>query len=94
MFICFTFFPIVLAPLYFISFQIVAGFIIQNLFILIIIQAFEYSEDGDSSEKLQESLENFKVNWRLEADPEQPYKLNERKLILFLKSLNKPLGIY
>lgn len=84
---------IVFAPLYFISFQIIAGFIVQNLFILIIIQALEYSEQEEELEKIQDLIENFRVTWRLFENNEKPYKLGVKNLLPFLKRLPQPLGL-
>lgn len=83
---------LVVAVFYFISFQIIAGFIVQNLFILIILQAFDFSEEGETLEKIQELIESFKIQWRLMANKQCHYKLEEKNIIAFIKKLPQPLG--
>lgn len=64
----------------------------QNLFILIILQAFDYSEEGETLEKIQEFIESFKIQWRLLANKQCHYKLEEKNIIIFMKKLPQPLG--
>ena len=78
--------------MYFISFQILVGFIVQNLFILVIIQSLEYAGDDDFNEKLMENIEDFKMNWLLLSNKNCHYKLNEKSLLSFFKKLKKPFG--
>ena len=83
-----------MAPLYFISFQVIAGFIVQSLFILVILQTLEKANEQNSLNQFKELSKKFKETWIHYATFENPDRVKSEKLIDFFKHLSHPIGLY
>eukprot|EP00659_Diplonema_papillatum_P022930 gene22930-35140_t len=80
------------APLYYISFLLMAGFVLTNLFVAIILDNFATTMEIEKSELRLHDLHKFIEIW---ADFDPAAKLTIRTLVLpkFLERLGPPLGI-
>ena len=80
------------APLYFISLQIIQGFIIQSLFILIILKVLD--EEENPAESFKKLLKEFRRSWNHYTIYTQHKKIHSKDLLDFFKGLGKELGNY
>lgn len=81
------------APFYFISLQIVQAFIIQSLFILVILQSLDDNEENPEI-SFKKLLKDFRYNWNEYTYKTFHKKINSQDLIPFFKDLHKDLGKY
>ena len=82
-----------MAPVYFISLQILQNFIVQSLFILVILQSLENDEE-DPTQSFKKMLKDFRKHWHNFTKDTTNKKIHSKNLISFFKSLPKPLGSY
>jgi len=73
---------------------VIAGFIVQSLFILVILQALEKANEQNSWNMFKKLTKKFKETWGAFALEGDPYKMQSDNLLLFFKQLNEPLGKY
>ena len=76
--------------LYFYSFTIIVSFIILNMFVAVVLQAFEASNEGEILEP--KDLEHFVQTWSL-FDPNATWFINAAEMQSFLSRLKPPLGM-
>ena len=78
------------APLYFISLQIFQGFVIQSLFILVILKILD--EEENPSESFKRLLKEFRFSWNHYNKHTENKKIHSKDLISFFRSLKNELG--
>lgn len=76
------------------SFQVIAGFIVQSLFILVILQTLEKSNEESSWIIFKELSKNFKNIWSMYAMSGDDNRIQANDLIHFFRLLSDPLGNY
>jgi len=85
-----------LSALYFISFYILTGYILTNLFILVLLQQFEnYSSNPNNPlHTFKDYIAKFRKIWGNYINFKEPMKIHQRHLVNFLLALKPPLGIF
>jgi len=81
-----------LAPVYFISCQVIGTFIVQSLFILAILQTLEKANEENSWLIFKEVTKKFKNVWKNFAQSEDPYRISTTDLITLFRAMPDPLG--
>jgi hypothetical protein len=83
-----------LAPLYFISLQMICVYVMLNLFILIILQQFElyYLPDDNILQKFRDDLADFKETWNEFSKEFDGLKVRSFDLVPFFKSIKGNLS--
>ena len=74
---------------YFDTFTLIVSFVVLNLFVGVVLNAYEKSKEGDIL--CAEDLDSFVVAWG-DFDPEATWKIASSDLRKFLKILPPPLG--
>eukprot|EP00388_Colpodella_angusta_P020678 GDKJ01051948.1.p1 GENE.GDKJ01051948.1~~GDKJ01051948.1.p1 ORF type:complete len:653 (-),score=6.85 GDKJ01051948.1:179-1909(-) len=80
------------APIYFITFVVIASWVIMNLFIAIILDNFNNTMTLDKSKLKMAHLKKFTDSWS-EFDPEATLIMETRYFPNLLLALHSPLGI-
>ena len=80
------------APIYFLSFIVIAGFVIVNLFVAIIVDNFNTTMALDKGKLKLQDLKKFTDTWS-HFDPEANLLLETSKFPMLLAKLKPPLGI-
>ena len=75
---------------YFYSFTMIVSFVILNMFVAIVLQAFEASNEGEILEP--KDLEHFVSVWS-KFDPDATWFINAADVQSFLSKLKPPLGM-
>lgn len=75
---------------YFYSFVIIVSFVILNMFVAVVLQAFEDSNEGELLTPAD--LDNFVSVWS-EFDPDATWFINASDVQRFLAKLRPPLGV-
>jgi len=80
-----------MAPLYFVSFVVIAQFVMVNLFIMIIVEDFEAADRRDKN-MTPADIAAFKEVWR-QFDPEGLKFIRATDVMPFMQQLPPPLGL-
>eukprot|EP01065_Artemidia_motanka_P016646 TRINITY_DN2025_c3_g1_i2.p1 TRINITY_DN2025_c3_g1~~TRINITY_DN2025_c3_g1_i2.p1 ORF type:complete len:2034 (+),score=727.75 TRINITY_DN2025_c3_g1_i2:76-6177(+) len=80
------------APLYYISFLLVAGFVLTNLFVAIILDNFATTMEIEKSDLRMQDLHRFTEIWS-DFDPDGTLVIPTQQLPRLLEKLGRPLGI-
>jgi len=80
----------ILAYAYFYSFTLLVSFVILNLFVGIVLEAFETSDEGDILSP--KDLDDFTSKWS-QFDPSATWYIKAQDMKKLLMSLNPPLGL-
>jgi len=75
--------------IYFYSFTLIVSFVIFNLFVGVVLEAFDNNEEGEILNP--EDLEHFTSKWA-DFDPEATWHISACDLKKFVKTLDPPLG--
>ncbi len=75
---------------YFYSFTLIVSFVVLNMFVGVVLEAFEKSQEGDIL--TPDDLDHFVAVWA-EFDPEATWFINASDVQSFLARLPPPLGI-
>lgn len=78
------------AYLYFYSFTLIISFVILNLFVGVVLEAFENSNEGDILNP--EDLDDFVTKWSY-FDPDATWYIRAEHMKSLIMMLNPPLGI-
>jgi len=86
-------------PIYFVSFIIISQFILTNLFILVLLQQFDETENNTKAGKtpiqeFHEHVDKFRSAWIECTAKFKGQKMKKTQLIRFFRSLEPPLGFY
>lgn len=83
-------------PLYFVSFIIISQFILTNLFILVLLQQFQDSEQNSKNplQEFHEHVNKFRNIWIECTAKYKGQKIHKNTLLRFFKLLEPPLGNY
>ena len=78
------------AFVYFYSFTLIVSFVILNLFVGVVLEAFESSTEGDILE--QDDLDKFTSIWT-SFDPDATWYINAEDIKRLVLQLDAPLGL-
>eukprot|EP00736_Rhodelphis_marinus_P010022 Rmarinus@m.20403 len=82
---------VIIAPIFFVSFQLLGAFIMLNLFIAVILENFEGYSKTDGPSRYAKIMSQFRRSWA-RYDPEATYVVPARKLTDLLYDVGPPLG--
>ena len=76
------------------SFQVIAGFIVQSLFVLVILQTLEKANEESALRKFKDIARNFKTSWSVLARKEDPFRIKVEDLMYLFRRIPEPLGTF